>query len=139
MVDLSYYFPSVVSCGNPKNVGSIFKFGTYKVKAIGSRGNPVRECWVSLAQQKCKVVLVEDLKIVNNGGGGSKPSYNCISWNCEYSSTNGQYCSLSKCELTCGVSSNFTLNDTWLSSSGTGTIINGNIVTFYYFSPIYYS
>ncbi len=134
MGDLSYYFPSGASCGHPQNVGSIFKFGTYKVKAIGSGGNPIREGWVSLGQQKCEVVLVEDLKIV---GGGSNPGYSCISGNCEYSPTNGQYSSLSECELNCGGSSNFSLNDTWLSSSGTGIIINGNIGTFYSFSPNY--
>ncbi|MGZ5243921.1 MAG: hypothetical protein ACXWEY_11580 [Bacteroidia bacterium] len=65
---LKYYFPNGVSCGNPNSVGTVVKSGRHLVKAVGV--NETREGYITIDPQECKVVLVEDLPLVNPGGGG---------------------------------------------------------------------
>ncbi|RYZ97210.1 MAG: hypothetical protein EOP47_22230 [Sphingobacteriaceae bacterium] len=65
---LKYYFPDGVSCGNPNSIGTVIKSGKHLVKAVGAK--ETREGYITINPQECKVVLVEDLPLVNPGGGG---------------------------------------------------------------------
>jgi hypothetical protein len=65
---LTYYFPDGVSCGNPNAVGTVIQSGRHLVKAVGA--NETHEGYITIDPQECKVVLIEDLPLVNPGGGG---------------------------------------------------------------------
>lgn len=127
---LTYYFPSGLNCGNPKAIGQIYEAGSHLVKAVGSGGSPIRQGSVYLDPQDCKVVLIEDLQLVN---GGNSAGYNCSGGNCNYVSSGASYSSLSECQSACSGGGS-SLNDKWLASDGTGISISGSNGSFYSFS-----
>ncbi len=75
---LTYYFPNGLSCGEPNAVGKVVPSGSYLVRAVGNGGSEIREGVVTLSPQECKVILLENLPIVDTGGGGGNDSGSLI-------------------------------------------------------------
>lgn len=79
---LQHYWPNGLSCGDPDAVGRILPSGSHTIRAVGNGATEIREGTVFLDPQDCKVVLLENLPLVDGsgGGGGGNSTGDLIFW-----------------------------------------------------------
>ena len=89
------------------NTGYEYKFALIDpfIKSDGSRGNIVKR----IAPNSKNIVSQSEIfTFINDGSGGLATSYNCTNGNCiDPGNGNGQYSTLSACQVACGVSDSY--------------------------------